>query len=238
MDPRPHPIIMSLWSQPYDWEGMRGRTTQREIKRGKNDWKNTFISVLYLLFCTASLCTITHASHISPHHLFSSSPFYPFLWFVPYLALSFWDLLSLSASQRFLHLPPSFPCSFPRSLALPWWYLIAVKQEAGEQTAGEPTLILNCAICCSHMTELQNLSNAMMPHHIWHIDQSRPKSQRDRGREDQSEWKDIQATLNIICPMNKAQLWLGPVINISPLGFVYTIKTHQSAALHAKIVLI
>lgn len=72
---------------------------------------------------------------------------------------------------------PICPC-----LALPRWYLIAVKQETGEQTAGEPTLILSCAICCSHMTELQTRSNTMKPHHTWHIDQSWPKSKTESER--------------------------------------------------------
>lgn len=68
------------------------------------------------------------------------------------------------------------------SLALPRWYLIAVKQETGEQTAGEPTLILSCAICCSHMTELQTRCNTMMPHHTWHTNQSQPKSKTESER--------------------------------------------------------
>lgn len=102
--------------------------------------------------------------------------------------------------QLFLPLHPSLASSFPPSL--PRWYLIAVKQEAGEQTAGEPTLILSCAICCGHMTELQTRSNAMMPHHTWHIDQSWPKEQkrdgeRERERSD-SEWKQSKDTSNAL----------------------------------------
>lgn len=101
------------------------------------------------------------------------------------LSLSYLNQLSLPSLQLFSF--PSLPsCSFLPSFALPWWYLIAVKQEAGAQTAGEPTLILSCAICCGHMTELQTRSNTMMPHHTWHIDQSWPKSNREteseRGR--------------------------------------------------------
>lgn len=110
-------------------------------------------------FCTLSVCTIAHISLILTHNPFISSPCF-------YLSSHLSALLrrrsktctpSLPSWLATLLSPPSLPpSSLPHSFALPWWYLIAVKQEAGEQTAGEPTLILSCAICCGHMTELQN----------------------------------------------------------------------------------
>lgn len=143
--------------------------------------------------------------HLHPffltHHLFFSSPsnhlFFTHLDLALYLALSFNKLFSLPSLQLFLSIPLSLSPhhTFPCSSALPWWYLIAVKQEAGEQTAGEPTLILSCAICCGHMTVLHARSNAMMPHHTWHINQSWPMSRRER--EGKREW-DIKKTVNTI----------------------------------------
>lgn len=92
----------------------------------------------------------------------------------------------------------SFPSFSHPFFTLPRWYLIAVKQEAGEQTAGEPTLILSSAICCSHMTELQARSNTMMPHHIWRIDQSPPTSKTESKRAGTVEWRGTPATINAV----------------------------------------
>lgn len=213
-------------------ETMRDREgEQRRRKlRARNHWKNTAHSFLQCSFmhppfCITSVCTITHTSLIPTHHVPISSPsahifLHPSLPFVSPFVLPPWKTCSPLPAC-----PPrnfSFTSLLPRSLlpshsfALPWWYLIAVKQEAGEQTAGEPTLILSCAICCSHMTEMQARSNAMMPHHTWHIDQSRPKSKTERGRERNRELEkserneiEIKVTLNTVCPMNEtSQLWL------------------------------
>ncbi len=118
------------------------------------------------------LCLQNHTSLISSSHFR--------LFFIHPRLLS--PIFPFSSETFSPSLPPSLPCSFLPFFTLPWWYLIAVKQEAGEQTAGEATLILSWAICCCHVTELQTRSNAMMPHHTWHIDQSWPKSKRESER--------------------------------------------------------
>lgn len=164
MDLRPHLVIMSLWFQLSDWERRRGRGQLKDC------WKNAAHS-LRLLHLHHLWTYLPHSNSSSLHLTFSFPlsvhPICPVLWI-----LSWKPVLPPSSACHFFF-PPSL--SQP-SFKLPWWYLIAVKQESGEQTAGEPTLILSCAICCSHMTELQSRSNTKMPHHTWHIDQSWPKS--------------------------------------------------------------
>lgn len=69
----------------------------------------------------------------------------------------------------------------PASSALPRWYLRAVEQEAGEQTAGEATLMLSCAICRGHVAERQN--RLQQHHHTWQTHQSRPKGEHEEDEE-------------------------------------------------------
>lgn len=162
-------MIWALWLREKE------KDNNAEGKLRKRDyWKNTVHSFLQCSFCILFFCVT--------YQLFVSSPLSSFL--SPSIPLSLFLSKTCSPSLAwnfsFTSLPPY---SFFLSSTLPWWYLIAVKQEAGEQTAGEPTLILNCAICYSHMTVLHARSNAMMPHHTWHINQSWPKSRRERERE-------------------------------------------------------
>lgn len=91
----------------------------------------------------------------------------------------FWVVLLPLWNQHSLWFQPlpSSPLLPPASFALPRWYLGAVEQEAGEQTAGEATLMLSCAICCGHMTEQQNL--LQQHHHTWQTHQSPPKRERE-----------------------------------------------------------
>lgn len=98
------------------------------------------------------------------------------------------------------------------SFTLPQWYFIVGKQEAGEQTAGETILILSCAICCCHMTELQTRSKAMMPHHTWHIDQSWPKYKTENERGGWANWKETTVTINAKYTKPN-QLWLSNILS-------------------------
>lgn len=105
----------------------------------------------------------------------------------------------ISASDPLFHSPAfSLPPSLPSpSFTLPRWYLVAAEQEAREQTAGEPALILSCAICCGHVTVQQTHSSAMMPHHSWHIYQSGLKTEQERRNspDEKKPWQ--QSTLRM-----------------------------------------